>query len=328
MVAYLIRRLAFAVVLVFVVASAALWLTRLAPGDMTSRLALEAPEAERAAIRARYGLDQSAAAQWAAWVGHSLRLDFGESALYARPVGELVARGAVNTAALALVALTLATLAGIPLGIFTGSRPAGALPALVRGASLVCVSLPPLLTSLVFVWMAARTGWLPVGGMTSVDASRMGWGGWIADVAWHLPLPALALALPIAATFERLQSQSMREAIAEPFVMAALARGLTRGQLVLGHAWRVSLRPVCAVYGIVIGALLSGSFAVEYVTAWPGLGRLMYDALRARDIYLVAGCAAAGAGFLALGSLASDLLLAAADPRVRDGSADEGGAVR
>jgi peptide/nickel transport system permease protein len=110
----------------------------------------------------------------------------------------------------------------------------------------------------------------------------------------------------------------MGETVRQPFVFAALARGLSPQQLVRRHAWPASLRPVCALYGLVIGALLSGSFAVEYVTAWPGLGRLMFDALRARDIYLVAGCAAAGALFLALGSLISDLLLAAADPRVRD----------
>jgi peptide/nickel transport system permease protein len=104
-------------------------------------------------------------------------------------------------------------------------------------------------------------------------------------------------------------------------VAAALARGLSHGQIVVRHAWRASLRPVCALYGVVIGALLSGSFAVEYVTSWPGLGRLMFAALRARDIYLVAGCAAAGAVFLALGSLISDLLLASADPRVRESEA-------
>jgi len=106
--------------------------------------------------------------------------------------------------------------------------------------------------------------------------------------------------------------------VRQPFVAAARARGLSEEQLVLRHAWRASLRPVCALYGLVVGALFSGSFAVEYVTSWPGLGRLLYEALRARDIYLVAGCAAAGALFLALGSLLSDLLLAAADPRVRE----------
>jgi len=229
-----------------------------------------------------------------------------------------VARSAMNTAALAFVALACATVVGIPLGILAGSGRGGAVSRFVRAASLLCLSVPPLLTSLVFVWLAARTGWLPVGGMSSVGSSGLGWAEWLTDVAWHLPLPALALALPIAATLERLQAQSIGDAVRQPFVFAAAARGLSHDQLVLRHAWRASLRPVCALYGIVIGALLSGSFAVEYVTSWPGLGRLMFDALRARDIYLVAGCAATGALFLAFGSLISDLLLALADPRVRD----------
>jgi peptide/nickel transport system permease protein len=153
--------------------------------------------------------------------------------------------------------------------------------------------------------------------MTSIDAVGGGWSVWLADVAAHLPLPALALALPIAAAFERLQSQSISEALGQPFILSALARGLGEREVILRHAWRASLRPICGVYGLAIGALLSGSFVVEYVTAWPGLGRLMYEALRARDVYLVVGCAATGGLFLALGSLIGDLLLAAADPRVR-----------
>jgi peptide/nickel transport system permease protein len=154
--------------------------------------------------------------------------------------------------------------------------------------------------------------------MSSIDAGDVRWGAWLADVARHLPLPVLALGLPMAATFERLQSQAIAEALAQPFIAAAAAKGLSRRDLVLRHAWRVSLRPICGVYGIAIGALLSGSFIVELVTAWPGLGRLMYEALGARDIYLVTGCAAAGAIFLALGTFAGDLLLAIADPRVRE----------
>ena len=315
---YLVRRLFFALVLVFVVSSSALLLTRLAPGDLTAQLGLNATREEIARTRERFGLDRSMAGQWALWARHTARLDFGESFLYNRPVRTLIAQASASTAALAAVALLVATLVGIPLGIFTGSRPDGIATAFVRGASVLCLSVPPLLTSLVFVWVAARTGWLPVGGMTSVGAGELSLAARLSDLALHLPLPALALALPIAATIERLQSQSMSETVHEPFVRAALARGLSQRDLVLRHAWRVSLRPVLAVYGIVIGALLSGSFVVEYVTSWPGLGRLMFDALRARDIYLVSGCAAAGALFLALGSLLSDVLLAAADPRVRE----------
>ena len=321
MLRFLARRLLFALLLVLVVSSAAILLTRLAPGDLTAELALRASPDEIARVRERFGLDRGIAEQWALWLSRAVRFDFGESYFYKRPVSVLVAASAANTAALAIVALAFATFVGIPLGMFTGSRRGGVVTMIVRAASVVCLSLPPLLTSLVFVWIAARTGWFPVGGMSSVDAGALGWGAWLSDLAWHLPLPALALALPVTATLERLQAQSMGEAVRQPFVAAAMARGLSHGRIVVRHAWRASLRPVCALYGLVIGALLSGSFAVEYVTSWPGLGRLLFDALRARDIYLVAGCAAAGAVFLAFGSLVSDLLLAAADPRVRDGEA-------
>ena len=300
--------------------SAALLLTRLAPGDVTLELGAFAKPEEIAAARARLDLDRNPLEQWALWSARALRFDFGESFLYRRPVRPLVLSAAANTALLGIAALLVATALGIALGIFTGSRRSVA-TTIVRAASIACISLPPLLTSLLLVFLAARTGWFPLGGMTSTGAVDQSWGSWIVDVARHLPLPVLALALPIAATFERLQAQSLGETITQPFVTAAVARGVRRRELILRHAWPVSLRPICAVYGLAIGALLSGSFVVEYVTSWPGLGRLMYDALRARDIYLVAGCSAMGAFLLAMGTLAGDLLLAAVDPRVAEGEA-------
>jgi peptide/nickel transport system permease protein len=318
---FLIHRLVFAAILVVVSSSAALLLTRLAPGDVTIELGPLATPAEVAAARAQFDLDRSPVEQWGRWAGRAIRFDLGRSFLYSRPVAPLVGRAAVNTAALGLISLLVATAVGISLGIFTGSRQRGVAVSLVRAASVACISLPPLLTTLVLVFIAARTGWLPLGGMTSSVAIDQSWSAWIADVAWHLPLPVLALALPVAATFERLQAQSMGDAWHQPFLVAAAARGVPHRALVFDHAWRVSLRPICAVYGLVIGALLSGSFVVEYITAWPGLGQLMYNALRARDIYLVAGCAAMGAFLLAIGTLIGDVLLALADPRVREGEA-------
>ena len=315
--AFLVRRAVFALVLVACASSAAFLLTRAAPGDVTTQLGPFAKAEELAATRARFGLDRPVPEQWLLWAGRALRFDFGDSFLYNRPVARVLAPAALNTAILAVVALAVATAGGLALGVVSGSR-SGVLPAAIRALSAVCVSLPPLLTSLIFVFLAARTGWLPAGGMSSAGAGDLSWAAWLADVAWHVPLPALALALPIAATFERLQSQAMSEAVAEPFVQAARARGVGGSSLIWRHAWPASLRPICAVLGVAIGALLSGSFVVEYVTTWPGLGRLMYEALRARDIYLVAGCAAVGSVFLACGTLAGDLLLAAVDPRVRD----------
>ena len=315
---FLLRRISFALVLLVCTSSAALFLTRLAPGDMTSQLGPFVSDAQIEATRTRFDLDRNPVAQWGRWVSRAVRLDFGDSFLYNRPVGPLVVTAAGNTAMLAAAALMISTFAGVGLGIFTGVRRTGWLSTFVRGVSVMFISVPPLLMSLMLVFIAAQTRWLPTSGMLSAGVVDPTWPEWLADVAWHLVLPALALALPLAAAFERLQSQSISEAVRQPFLIAAIARGVPRRDLVWRHAWPVSIRPICGVYGLVIGSLLSGSFIVEFVTAWPGIGRLMYEALRARDIYLVSACAAAGAGFLALGTLLGDLLLAVADPRVRE----------
>jgi peptide/nickel transport system permease protein len=319
---YLARRVIAAVVLVAVVSSGALLLTRLAPGDFASELFGSGTSARSIAReRARYGLDRPVAAQYLDWLGHAARFDFGVSLVYHRPVAELVRQRAANTAVLALAALLVATLIGLPAGIVTGSRRRGFGPAAIRGLSIVLLSLPSLITSLVFVLIAARTGWVPTGGMVSAGAWEGGTLAGLADLARHLPLPALAIALPLAAMIERVQSQSLGGVLKMPFALAALARGVPRGRLVWRDALRPALGPVAAIYGFVLGSLLSGSFVVEVVTAWPGLGRLMYDALRARDLYLVAGCAAAGSIFLAGGSLLSDLIQVWADPRLRQSGA-------
>ncbi len=313
---YILRRLAFAIFLVLAVSSASLILTELAPGDYaTGTLGMQArPETiERA--RERYGLNRSLGEQYRDWLAHAVRFDFGTSLLYDRPVRDLIPERAANTAILAVTALTIATLVGLPLGVVSGSRRNDVVSHVIRTASVVLLSMPPLLTSLLLVFVAARTGWLPIAGMHSAAVPQ---GGALVDLVKHLVVPAAAIALPIAAMFERLQAQAMRDAIGQPFVVAALARGVPRRRVVWRNALRVALRPVVGVYGLVVGTLLSGSFAVEVITSWPGLGRLMLDALSARDVYLVAGCAGMGAVFLACATLASDVALAFVDPRVRE----------
>ena len=178
--------------------------------------------------------------------------------------------------------------------------------------SVLALSLPPLLTSLLAVVIAARTGWFPVGGVAATDQQSA------SEFLRHLALPAVALALPVAALLERLQHQATRDTLSQPFITAALARGLPRERVLWRHVLVPSLKPVLAVYGTVLGTLLSGSLAVEIVMSWPGLGRLMYEALLARDTYLVAGCAAAASLFLAAGNLLSDVAVVVSDPRLRD----------
>jgi peptide/nickel transport system permease protein len=305
--AFVVRRALTAIILVLVVSSAALLLARLAPGDHLS--AFDRTPAQIEAERKRLGLDAPLYEQYFAWIRGVAHFDLGESTTYpGRSISTLIAERAGNSVLVGSVALVVATALGIPAGILGGSRRRGPVIAAVRAGTIVLLSTPPVVLSLTLLLVASRTGWFPVGGLPEERS--------LSETIRYLVLPVLALALPIAAALERLQGRAMEDALADPSIIAARARGLSRHRIVWRHAFRLSLTPVLAVYGIIIGALISGSFVVEYVMTWPGLGRLMYDALMNRDANLVAACAATGSAFLALGILISDVALAAVDPRL------------
>jgi peptide/nickel transport system permease protein len=297
--AYGLRRIAAALVLVLSVSIAAFVLARLAPGDETTPdINAGVDERTIAQKRERLGLDRPFAVQLAEYCWGVLRLDLGRSAAYERPVRNLVLERGANTARLGFAALLLATLIGIPLGIVTGSNPRGWTARVVSILSSIALACPPLVAVLALLFLAVSTGWM-------------------STAQGHLLIPTLALGLPIAAMLERLQSQATRDALEAPDLQAAAARGIPPIRLIWVHAARQSLRPVLGVYGIVIGGVFSGSLAVEFATSWPGLGRLMYEGVRAGDVKLIAGCVFAGGVCLAVGNLIADVLRAWADPRVR-----------
>jgi peptide/nickel transport system permease protein len=314
---FLLRRACLLIVLAFLSASAMMLIASLAPGD-TADLVLDGASPETVAReRARLGLDEPLARRYAQWAWGALRLDFGTSIRYERDVLPLVIERAAHTAVLALSAFTAGLLMGLPAGIVTGSGRHPRLSTLLRGLSIVTLSVPPLLLSLFLAFLAARTGWFPVGGMTSVEYAAGSATGKLADIGWHLFLPAAALALPLAAMLERLQAAAVASGRQERHVLAARARGAAPARVVLRALWRPTFAPLVGVLGLAAGTLLSGSLAVEIVMAWPGLGRLMYEALGGRDAALAAGCAAAAALFLAAWTTLADALAWLLDPRVR-----------
>jgi peptide/nickel transport system permease protein len=297
---FLLRRVAASAVLILVVSLGSFVLVRLAPGDAGDIAKARGASVEEVArVRAELGLDRSLAGQLGLWLNGLLHFDLGPSANFGLPVGELIRLRAPNTAELGGAALILATVVGLPLGLLTGAYPRSVLARLVTACSIALVACPPVIATLALMLLALHRHWL------SLEAGA-------------LALPALALALPLAAMLERLQSQATSEVLSAADLAAARARGIPPRRLLLVHGGRQALRPVLGVYGILIGTIFSGSLLVEALTNWPGLGLLMKEALAGRDIFLVAGCALAGAVFLALGNLLADLARALVDPRVRD----------
>jgi len=307
--------------LVLAASSAMVAVTSLAPGDVTAEAHLEGASAERIAReRARLGLDRPLLARLAASIAHTARLDFGTSFRYGQPVLALAATRAAHSALLAGLAFTVALALGVPLGLLSGSGRFPRLAAVVGAASLVLLSLPPLLIALILTLVAVRTGWAPAGGMQSAGADEWTLGQRALDIAHHLIVPVLALGLPLAASIERMQQAAVAEGTAARHVLAASARGVGIGRWLWRALWRPTASPVASVLGLAAGTLLSGSLAVELVTAWPGLGRLMFEALATRDVPLAAGCGAAAAAFLALWVTLADVVAWWLDPRLRPGA--------
>jgi ABC-type dipeptide/oligopeptide/nickel transport system permease component len=318
---FLVARACLLVALVLAASSAMVAVTSLAPGDVTTEARLEGASPEQIAReRARLGLDRPLLARLAVSIGQTARLDFGTSFRYGQPVLALVATRAAHSALLAGCALAAAIALGVPFGLLSGSGRFPRLAGVVGAASLVLLSLPPLLVALVLTVVAVRTGWAPAGGMQSAGADEWTLGQRALDIAHHLIVPVLALGLPLAATIERIQQAAVADGVAARHVLAASARGVGVGRWLWRALWRPTASPVASVLGLAAGTLLSGALAVELVTSWPGLGRLMFEALAARDVPLAAGCGAAAAAFLALWATLGDALAWWLDPRLRPGA--------
>jgi peptide/nickel transport system permease protein len=318
---FFVARACLLVGLVFAASTAMVTVTNVAPGDATAELVLLGASPDHIAReRVRLGLDRPLLERLVVLMGRTARLDFGTSYRYGEPVAPLVATRAGHSALLAGAALIFAVGIGLPLGLVSGSGRYPRVAAVTAGVSLVLLSLPPLLLALLLTVLAARTGWVPVGGLQSAGADAWSAGARLLDVAHHLVVPVLALGLPLAASFERVQHAAAAGGTSARHVLAASARGLGPGRWLWRAVWRPTASPVVSVVGLAAGTLLSGSLAVELVTAWPGLGRLMVEALATRDAPLAVGCGAAAAAFLGIWTTLGDLVAWWLDPRLRPGA--------
>jgi len=316
---YVLRRLLQTVPLLAGISLLTFLLLQLAPGDFLSQMG-ENPgvSAETlSAMRRNFGLDRPWYVQYGLYLRNIvLRFDFGESFSRHQPVFEVLREGLLNTLLLAVASALVTWGLAIPLGIWAAVRQHSWADRLLSLVAFIWLSVPEILSGLLMLMLAARTGWFPVGGMRSLDYDDLSAIGRFLDVAHHLVLPAFVVGLiPLASRMRQMRS-NLLDVLRLDYVTTARAKGLDERVVVFKHALRNALNPMITLFGYTLGALVSGSFVAEIIFSWPGLGRLTLDAILTQDQYLVMGSVLMASGVLIAGNLVADLLLAAVDPRI------------
>jgi peptide/nickel transport system permease protein len=276
----------------------------LAPGDFfdESRLNPSVRPETTAALRRQYGLSEPPAIRYWTWLHSAARGDFGESLAYKMPVRALVGPRWRNTVMLTFGALAVAWGAALPLGVWSAGGRGRWLDRACSLGGTSLLAIPDLLLATLLLLVAARSGWLPVGGS----------GG-----ASHSVLPIACLAAGLFPVLFRHVRAAVMEAAGAPFVRAAKGLGIPRQRLLFFHILPAAANPIISLFGLSLAGLFSSSLLVEVVFGWPGLGPLFLEAIAARDSYLILAIVLLSGAMLVTANLVADVLLFAADPRIR-----------
>ncbi|WP_114857748.1 ABC transporter permease [Azospirillum brasilense] len=310
---YILGRLAALVPVLFGLSVIVFLIMALIPGDpATAILGPYATPENVARLRQDLGLDHSLPVRYATWLGNVLTGDLGRSSSLNRPVLDEVTERFAATLVLAGAALVLASLLGLLAGILSAVRQFGLADKLVTLAVLVGISMPTFWLGLLLILVfSVRWRLLPVSGMVSIYG-----GGDLPDLLWHLALPAATLAIVAAGVIARLTRSAMLEVLRQDFVRTARAKGLTERRVVFGHALRAAMVTVIPVIGIQAGFVLGGAVYIETVFQWPGIGRMLVNAIATRDVLLVQGGVLVVAASYVLFNLLADILQRLLDPRI------------
>lgn len=301
----LLISLAIASVVIFAV-------IEIAPGDPASfMLGLNAQPDTVAALRAELGLDVPKTERYLNWIGGMLTGDFGTSYTYRTPVAEMITDRIWVSLPLALYALTLSTLIAFPVGIYAAARRGKPGDMAVMGATQLGIAVPNFWFAMMLVLIfAINLRWFSAGGFA-------GWEKGFGAAMKSLTLPAIALALPQSAILARVMRSSLLDILGEDFMRTARAKGLTRRQTLFRHGLRNALIPVLTIIGMQFAFLLAGGIIIEQVFFLPGLGRLIFQAISARDLIVVESVVMLLVFLVIMVNFVVDLAYAAVDPRLR-----------
>ncbi len=304
MLQYVIKRLLSTIPVLIGISLLLFFMLRMLPGDPAQVLAGQmASQEDIQLIRHQLGLDRPIHVQYAFFLGRLARFDLGRSARTQNPVTEEIWARLPNTMLLAVVAITLACLFGIPAGIISAVRPYTWLDYVVTSTAIFGISMPVFWLGLMLVVVfAVWLQWLPAGGT----------GTWR-----HVILPSFTLAAFVVAFIARMTRSSMIEVLSQDYTTTARSKGLKEQVVVIKHALKNALIPIITVVGLQFGMLLGGAVLTETVFAWPGVGRLIVDSILARDYPVIQGAILVFGLLYILVNLVVDLLYAYVDPRIR-----------
>ncbi|WP_375254073.1 ABC transporter permease [Yoonia sp.] len=311
MIRYAIERLT-SLVLSLIVASIVIFaVIEVIPGDPAAfMLGVNARPDTIAALRAEMGLDRSLFTRYFDWSTGLLRGDFGQSWTYKTPVSDLIADRVWVSLPLAIYALILSTLIAFPAGIYAASRRGGAGDVTIMGATQLGVAIPNFWFAMILVLIfAINLRWFSAGGFPGWDSPG--------QAIKALTLPAIALALPQAAILARVMRSSLLDMLGEDFIRTARAKGLSRRQALWRHAVRNALIPVLTIIGLQFSFLLAGGIIIEQIFFLPGLGRLIFQSISARDLIVVESVVMLLVFVVILVNFLVDMAYATVDPRLR-----------
>lgn len=311
---YLVRRLLWMIFVLIGVSIIVFGLIHLTPGDPAQiMLGPSASMDDVRELQHQLGLDRPVVVQYGHWIGQAVQGDLGQSIVLRRSVlGEVVDRFG-NTALLAGTAMVISFTIGIVLGVISAVRRGSSIDRLVILAATGGLSLPSFWFGLMLIILfSVGLGWLPGTGMTSAVN-----GGSVIDIAKHLILPSVALAVVPMAVLARYTRSSMLEVLGQDYVRTARAKGLSERIVIGRHVFRNTLVALVTMLGLQVGFLLAGAVYIENVFSWPGIGQMLVDAILKRDFPLVQGGVLLVATVYVVVNLATDLLYAFLDPHIR-----------
>lgn len=317
--AFVVRRLLQIVPVVLAIAAMNFLLIKMAPGDAADILAGQMGHATlefTQQLRQEFGLDLPLIQQFLIFMGRLLTFNLGVSFLQQQPVIDLILDRLPATLLLMTTAIFLAFLIGVCFGVAAARRQGSWIDNLISVAALVIYATPAFwLGLMLIVLFSIKLDLLPSGGMMQIGASKTAL-AYAFDVAQHMVLPAATLGLFYVAIYTRLMRSSMLEVYGLDFITTARAKGLSEGVIARSHVLRNALLPVVTLAGVQVGHLLGGSVLVETVFGWPGLGRLVFDALLQRDLNLLLGILFVSSIVVVIANLIVDLLYGLLDPRI------------